>query len=555
MKHLRPAFALPLVAVMLCSGTGSAQERPLPPPRLPVEAPRDTVSAGPDSARSSRYRYPSFDVPEYTITGDEARPMDLARPLTALYPGSGLLRSAGPGMRERDGGLGGRPWGGPRTDRFMGGVRIGFGSYWKPQAGLWLSPGTAPVDVLLDASYESYADHVPYAGGTRARAGLDIGFPAGAARMSVGAGMLGDGYHLYGSRRPELSRTVTRFEAHAELTSVRVGPVAFRGGMELGSLVLEDSLRTKEQQLGFTLGADWTMAGIDMAAEGELWSNAYDRQGGGLNPNLITVGISARFAIMDALDGEAGVGGGVRRGTDRGSIGWIDPVFGLFWRGIPDLTAYVRFSPSAARPSLARLVEEDPYIVTAPHVRAPHHVTDLHAGAAWRPSSDLRATAEFFLTRTVDAPVPVDPDSSGMWTPAYGGVVRSSGLQASLSAALSAQTEVGASVTVRSNRWSVTDGPVPYMPDVQLDVSASHRFEPGFRLVPSLHLEGARPVDPAGTRTLSSYLDIGLRAEYIVLPSFTIALSFENIFGTRRTFREGYPGVPFVATASASYTW
>jgi hypothetical protein len=420
---------------------------------------------------------------------------------------------------------------------------------------LWFSPGNERTHALLDVGYSSTRGHVSNADAQQAHSDLSAGFALGNARAYAALGMTGNGYRLYGSNTPERQRTVTGFRADGGFSSLRIGQAEVAAGMQFSSTVVEDSLRKSEQQLGFTLGADWTVGKVDMTAGGVLWSNAYTTGGSDLNPNLSSVSMRARFPLMQDLDGEAGVAAGVQRGTDAHSLGWIDPIAALYWRGFQDLTLFLRFDPHVERPSLATMLEESPYVVSGPHIRVRHYATDLHIGAAWRPSQGIRASAEFFVTRGQGVPVYVDADSVGLWMPDYSGVVSSTGIQASCEAVLTPADEISGTLTIRGNRWSRTEEAVPYMSGFDLDVYAVHRFEFGLRLVPSLHVIGSRPVNVLAIRSLSSYLDIGLRAEYIVLPSLTASLACENILGTKRTIWERYSGVPSVATVSASYSW
>ena len=227
------------------------------------------------------------------------------------------------------------------------------------------------------------------------------------------------------------------------------------------------------------------------------------------------------------------------------------------------MTAYLRFEPFVEKASLSAMAAESPYVTASPHLRPRHYATQVIAGVEFRPAPAVRSSVELFVLRGDDVPVFVDLDTTGIWTPVYGGVVRSTGVRATMAADLSTDDVAQASLTIRQSRWSGTGTAdprllgdiVPYMPGLQLDAFSIHRFPFGLTLVPSLRLVGSRPVDVRDTRSLTSYLDIGFRAEYIVLPSFAVALSLENIFGTKRTFWEGYPGVPATASLSASYSW
>lgn len=562
-----------LAAAMLCVYTpgGRGQTKPEPPSHRPVTLPRDTArapvsSAASDSTNETRSRFPTFEVPEYTITGDETNALSkMPRPLQSDFPAGGALRSAGPGMRSPVLALNDtrRPTGLYGADRIGGGVRLGYGSFQSPALDLWLSYGADQTDFLLSSGFTSSRGHVPHAQSQKAFNTLSGGFGVLGTRVRATLGLNGDGYRLYGSNWPDRWRTVTGIQGDVEIGTIRIGNGGLHSGMHMRSTVLEDTLKSSEVQLGFDASYQVTLGGVRLIADAVLSTSSYTSAMDVLSPHLYTMGIRARFPVQPMLDIEAGVRGGVRRGTDMGAIGFVDPLFGVYWRGWTDVTAYLRFEPTVEKASLLSMSAESPYVTISPHLRPRHHRTNLVAGVAFRPAPTMRCTVEWFTLRGDDVPVFVDRDSAGIWTPVYGGVVHSTGVTASIAADLSQDDVLHATLTLRNARWSGTGSAdpllagdaVPYLPGLEIDAFALHRFPFGLSLAPSLRLVGSRAVDPRNSRSLTSYLDIGFRGEYIVLQSFTIALTFENLFGTKRTYWDRYPGVPATAALSAAYSW
>jgi hypothetical protein len=572
MKFWRIIFSgfLTVLVFLLAVREGEGQTKPEPPPRRPVELPRDTAAALPtpassDTVRESRVRYPSFDVPEYTITGEETSALSgMPRPLSADFPSGGLYRSAGMGMRNLDAiASEARRPATIKGNRSGGGARLGYGTFRTPLVDLWLSYVGEQSDMLLNTSYTSTWGHVANAQSQKANAALSGGFGILGTRVRAGIGLNGDGYRLYGSSRPTRWRTVNGFQGDVEVGSIRIGEADLYSGMHFNTTMMEDTLKSTEYQLGFDLNLQAQAGPVGIFAEGEMWTSAYTTNMDVLSPHLFTLSVRGRYSVLPTLDVDGGLRFGVRRGTDRMAIGWVDPLFGVYWRGWPDMTVYLRFEPYAEKGSLAAMVAESPYVTVSPHLRPAHYATNVLAGVEFRPAAGIRSSVELFVLRGHDVPVFVDLDTTGIWTPVYGGVVRSTGFTASVAADFTPDDALHASLTIRQSRWSgVGDGDerllgdmVPYMPSFQLDAFGLHRFPFGLSIVPSVRLVGSRAVDVRDTRSLTAYLDIGFRAEYIVLPSFTVALSFENIFGTKRTYWDGYPGVPATASLSASYTW
>ena len=566
-------FLWSLALILLCTSVpeGMSQTKPEPPPRRPVALPRDTAATSPspattDSARESRVRYPSFDVPEYTITGDEARALNaMPRPLSADFPTGGAYRSAGAGTRDAvsSPGEGRRPILDAAVLGAAGGVNVGYGTFRTPTMDLWLSYAGQQADVLLSMGYTSTWGHVENAQSQKGYSTLSGGFSVLETRVRGSFGLTGDGYRLYGSNRPDRWRSVNGILGDLEVGSIRFGDVDAYAGMHIRSTMLEDSLKSSEVQMGFDFHVQADAGPVDLVADAELWANAYTANMNALNPHLYALTVRGRYPVTPVLDIEAGLRAAVRRGTDRNTIGWVDPLLGVYWKGWPDVIAYVRFDPYVEKASLASMVAESPYVTASPHLRPRHYATNVLAGVEFRPLASIRGSVELFVQKGHDVPVYVDLDTTGIWTPVYGGDVRSTGIRGSVAADLSAEDVLQGSITIRQDRWSGTgDGDprlmgdmVPYSPGVEVDAFAIHRFPFGLSLIPSLSLVGTRPVDVVDSRSLTTYLDIGFRAEYIVLPSFAVTLSFENIFGTKRTFWDRYEGVPSTASLSASYTW
>ncbi len=571
--QIQRACCVLLTVVLLCAygSEGSGQTKPEPPPRRPVPILRDTTlsrdsSSAEESLPGSKSRLPVFDVPEYTITGEETgSPSNTPRPLQAEYSARSAYRSDGPGMRDPAAAVGNarRPAGGYGGNRYGGGVRVGYGSFYTPALDLWLSYGAQQTDLLLSTGYSSTRGHVAHAQSQKASNTISGGFGVLGTRVRATLGLSGDGYRLYGSDWPTRWRTVNGVQGDVEVGSIRIGNGGIYSGMHFRSTVLEDSLRSTEYQLGFDLNFQTTAGPVRIMADAELLASVYSNGMDMLNPHLHTLALRARYTVLPAFDVEAGIRAGVRRGTDVSAVGWVDPLLAFYWRGWSGITAYMRFEPYAEKASLMSLSAENPYVTGRPHLRPRHYATNLLTGVAFRPGSNIRCSAELFYLRGHDVPVFVDQDTTGIWTPVYGGVVRSAGLRGSIAADLSPDDIVHATLTIRNARWSGIDtadprlsgDAVPNMPGLEIDAFSIHRFPFGLTLAPSMRLAGSRPVDPANSRSLTSYLDIGFRAEYIVLPSFTVALTFENLFGTKRTFWDGYPGVPATAALSGSYSW
>jgi hypothetical protein len=348
---------------------------------------------------------------------------------------------------------------------------------------------------------------------------------------------------------------VTSISADAEVRSLRFGNVRITPGMHVRGTSFDDLVKSQETQLGFNFGVHADMGRTSVLGDASFWSSAYTATMPVSSPYLITVGAKARASLTEAIDVEGGVTAGSERGTDGGSEGWIDPHLGVFWRPALGVSTYLRFEPSVQRASLWGMLGENPYLVNAPHLRNRRTLTHLVAGADYRPDAGLRTGVLVRYDRIKNMPIFVDKDSAGFWTPSYADRVTVIGLEGNLALDISDKDMIHVSLVIRRTKDTAKDLSVPYQPDLELDVQSVHRFPFGVRLMPSLRLVGSRYTDPENQRALPTYLDIGLRAEYIVIPSFRLSFSLGNIVDADRTWWEGYAGISRTAEFGAEYIW
>jgi hypothetical protein len=613
-----------LLLCMVVSGMyAQAQTKPEPKPTskreillpaLPDSVLRPAITPGADTTGvDARVRYPQFDVPEYTITGEDSRRLNQAqRPLFVAEGESADSRSAGIGRRDRTVMAGDpkNPGYDGATAPFSAGLRMGYGTFRMPFFDGWIGQGFLNADVMLSAGFRSGGGHVRNADHQHAYNTLSGGVALGGTRVTGSFGVDGSGYRAYGSKLAEQWRMVTSISADAELRSIRLGNVRIIPGMHVRGTSLEDLVKSQETQLGFDFRVHADMGRITVLGDASFWSSAYTATMPGYSsvsaatmpgsssvsaatmpgsssvsaatmpgsssvsaatmpgsssasaatmpvysPYLITVGTKVRAGLTDVIDVEGGVTVGSERGTDRGSEGWIDPHFGVFWRPATGVTTYLRFEPSVQCASLRSILIENPYLVNAPHLRNRRTLTHLVAGADYRPDPGLRSGVFVRYDRIKNMPVFVDKDSAGFWTPFYSDRVTVIGLEGNLAIDISDKDMINVSLVVRRTKDTATDLTVPYQPDLELDVQSVHRFPSGLRLMPNMRLIGSRYTDPENQRALPAYLDIGLRMEYIVTPSFRLSFSLGNIVDADRTLWEGYAGIPRTAELGAEYTW
>ncbi len=561
-----------VIVLVLCiagwAGHVQAQTKPEPKPEpargtplplLPDSVLRPANAPGEDTTGTDPHvRYPKFDVPEYTITGEDSRRLNQAQRPSFVGDGENAgARSAGLGRRDRSvlAGDPKNPIYDSQTAPFSAGLRAGYGSFRTPSFDGWIGQGFSTADVMLSAGFRSGGGHAPNADYQRGRNTLSGGVELAGTRVAGSFSMDGSGYRAYGSNRPEQWRMVTSIAGDAEVRSIRIGAVRITPGLHMRGTSFEDPVKSQETQLGFDFGVHADAGRLAILGNASFWSSAYTAAMPVNSPYLITAGAKVRTAVTEVVDIEGGLTAGSERGTDRGSKGWVDVHFGLFWRPALGVTTYLRFDPSVQRASLWGILEENPYLVNAPHLRNRRTTTHLVAGMDYRPDPGLRLGALLRYDRIKDMPIFVNKDSTGFWTPSYADRVSVFAIEGNLSLDISDQDMLNVSLVIRRMRDTATERSVPYKPDLELDFQSVHRFPFGLRLIPSLRLVGSRYVDPENTRALPTYLDIGLRAEYIVVPSLRLSFSLGNIFDADRTWWEGYAGIPRTAEFGVEYIW
>jgi outer membrane cobalamin receptor len=158
-------------------------------------------------------------------------------------------------------------------------------------------------------------------------------------------------------------------------------------------------------------------------------------------------------------------------------------------------------------------------------------------------------------SQTDNVPVFVDRNSTGMWDVLYSGTTKILSLDGELYARLSDADNLGASVSIRSNKNSSTGNRNPYFASFLSSASYQHRFAFGLTMGSALQIVGSRSVDLAGSRTLPAFVVLNLDAEYVVVPRWSLIVTLNDLLNQEQTMWEGYPGLQRTVSLGTSFVW
>lgn len=555
--RMRPRRMVVCFLLAAVASTAAAQEKPEPP--------RRDVSVARDSAARSTERLPKIDLPEYDITGDEV--MDLpsfskqaAEGGTALDPLAG--RNGGSREHLGDAGIGKAADREAAAAGLRGKAAASYGSYVTPALQASFGQRFDAFDVLLKGAYRSSEGHAPNRDFREASASVGVGVDldrddaaGGVHRLDGTLGLEGDGYRLFGSAVPDRTRTVERFFLEGSLTGASDLLTSFEAGVRIGTAGVTDTLVARETEVGLTAAGEAELGAFTLDADAAFWVDFYRAPTTGSNPILLTLRPVARTMLTADLEGYAGFGFHLVRGSDTPALGRFWPEAGLSWYASERVTVFGAFEPTVERMNLGSLVRLHPYLVNNAVLRHTEFPVVVRAGVEYVPSRSWTVTAAAFYKEARGLPLPLDPSGAQLWTIAYDGTTRITGFEAEVYGALTADDQLGAAAEVRALHNSSTDGIPPYYPPYTVSVSYTRRFPFGLSAGTRFQGVGSQQVDAANTETLPAYLLWSLEAEYRLLPPLALTFGLTNILNARAERFKGYETRPRAVSFGLAYTW
>jgi hypothetical protein len=558
---MRRAWVLFVLCVQAALATAvRAQEKPEPPGRS-ASLPADSVA--------TRGELPKIDLPEFLITGNESiqLPQFDKTAIDEQKVFDASSRRFGPGTREPSGvqfeGSGKVPGTfAPIGEDMSGKVLAGYGAYATPYFDGWFGRTSPSFDFLLKGGFKSSRGHIPNAGYRSGHSSLSGGFSlpddagvVAGGRVHASIGLQGDGYRLYASPSPARERTVTRFMAETAINSDVEDLFAFSSGFYIRTATVRDSLRTAETSVGFEFAGDRDLGDVAFNGELGLWRNFYAAPSALWDPYYVQTGLSARYQIAEQLDILGGLRFYLVRGSDTKSVGRVYPRLGISWYATRRLTAFAKFEPYVQRNTLSSMVEWNPYITTDLRLRNQEFFTNFSMGIEVDAAAGVRTKLAVNYRRARNYPVFVDTAAIRLWSPAYDGTVRIISLDADLYADATDRDNLGASLSVRSSRSSISDKSVPYLPMLLVSGLYQHRFPFGLTLGTTMQVIGSQYADLEEQRSLAAFTLWDVKAEYALAPRWVVTGAVQNLLDQKQVWWEGYAGLPRTASLGMSYTW
>jgi outer membrane receptor protein involved in Fe transport len=307
--------------------------------------------------------------------------------------------------------------------------------------------------------------------------------------------------------------------------------------------------------VGFEVAVERDIRDVELKGELGLWRDFYSASSAAWDPYFVQTGLSARYQIAEQLDVLGGFRFHLIRGSDTRSVGRLYPRMAVSWYATKWLTAFAKFEPYVQRNSLSSLVESSPYVAPDARILHPEYFTNFSIGAEADASTSVRTKLTLNYRQARNYPVFVDPSTIRVWSPEYGGTVRIVSVDADLYADIADRDNVGASVSVRSTRYSTTDKSIPYFPALLISSLFQHRFPFGLMLGTTMQVIGSQHADTQEQRSLAAFALWDINAEYVIAPRWNVKGTLQNLLDQNQMWWEGYAGPPRTVSLGMSYTW
>lgn len=537
----------------------TAQEKPEPPARQPALPADTTGQAG---------QLPKIDLPEFVITGNEAIELtDFNKTAIEDHAYSDVSSHRGPGERETPGvTLGGstkaRTVPAVPTGGFGGKLTGGYGSFRTPFAEGWIGKSSGEYDILLKGGFKSSDGHVSHADFTRGHFELSGGFSVvddarllAGNRLQGAIGYQGNSYRLYGHDNPTRKRTVNRIMVDAATSGDAGDLFTYTSGISIRSGSIKDSIRTAQTYVGLDFSADRSVDDLILKGTVAFWGSSYSAPSATGSPYHFQFGVSARYRMAPQLDVLGGATVYALRSSDAENKGVIYPMIGVSWYAVPWMTLFARFEPYVERNSLSSIAGQVPYVVNDVVIHHPRHFNKTSVGAEFDWNRSVTSRVSVGYEQVLRYPIAVESAAGGLWNVEYFGRTRILSFEGELFARITDRDDLGASVTVRSSRNSVTQAAIPYLPSVSLSTLYQHRFPFDLTVGASLQLIGERYTDLSAMSTLDPVTVLDLKGEFMIIRPLSVALMFNNILDRKQTLWDGYSGIGRNIAVSLSYTW
>lgn len=556
----RPLITM-ICLIVVCLSLSAAQEK--------KEAPRRHFVVPADSAATEESaRLPKIELPEFDITGnttpdfpDAVKDSPDGQWTVRSSPSyaTGTRQEALPPLGEQSKLGFGRS---PMPSGYTGRATVGYGSHETPFFDGAFGGVFSQTDILLRAGYTSSRGHIPNADFRNGSASLGVGTTLGDDLWVFSGGQLttrfalqGRSYRLFGSAVPERARSVNGLDIGAGVNIADDNAIPRVIRLSVQNAVVEDTAKARETIVGIELNGRREIGDFDVKGDASLWSSSTSRPTSLSDPFYTRVAGSATYRIANSLDVQFGLGLFLFRGSDTRTMGRLYPMLGISWYMSDRVTLYAKYEPSVQRSSLAEIVEGSPYTSVDIPVRHPDQFTSFSAGAEYALTRSIRSRLSLNYSRTDDLPIWVHSDFAGIWNAEYTGTTRIISLDGEMYADITEADNARLSLSVRSNTNSATGVRNPYTPLFLSNAAFQHQFAFGLTTGATLQIVGNRATDLLAKENLPAIALLNLKAEYAIIPRWSVFLLVNDLLDYRQTWWQGYPGIERTVSVGTNLTW
>ena len=547
--------AVPVLILALVS-VASSQEKPLPQTDRPVSV---------DQQRSTG-TLPSFDLPEFVITGRESIDLPVAekKNISMDVSGRGILRPSVPGVvRENPDIVGGAVQRVRTVDPGQRNIRgyLGLGSFSSLLAGVQASGVVEDLHLQGDAEYSSTAGFAPNTSGNHGHVNAGVRAPTSllgsfveSERISFQGGFARSAYQWYGSQQPGNSRALSTgfggLGMHGFFPSgsngalqisyaggsvtdtsatVREGIFGLRGEFSGRFFELPMTFHTRASGGGKSGGSGGAYSGFEAGARTD-WSPI---------PFLET-SISAALATISGEGGQQKV--------------MFLPGFSASFAINQQHRFVGRYATGIQMQSLLSLIEAIPFLDGSQPVR--HSLMNnkgvISVESEW--TQDIRSSVSLESSKWSDYPVVADTSKAGVFRLFYGDITETL-LRLSVVAKLPANHYFSAIAILRSSKGSTSGLSVPYLPSSELRLSYRKAITDQLEAEATIQVVSARESALAGVSTrLSGYTRADVQVSYGVLERLKVWAGVRNLLDADIEHWASYPETPFALNIGLSYT-
>ncbi len=435
-----------------------------------------------------------------------------------------------------------------------------LGNYFSPRVYLWIGRVSPEYDYRFEAGYlrtKGYTANTDRAGGNLGVKG-GLTFTSGGlqgGRVGGDAAWRTESYRFFGSTTPTARRTHSNALFGASVESSPSGVFTWSANLGYRYDAVDDN------------GLETTQHGVNIGTLGEYSFTKWALQGtlayhnaslSGTNSGSVSVlnvglGTSRYWWSKVFVRGAAHLY--VAKGMVNQKLTRIYPDVTVGYSLSNEHLASISYAGSVKFLELASAFAAHPYLAANSLLRHTDRSRQVLGAVESDWSPGLRTKFSVSYEYINDYPLYADPLNTGIWQLSYGGKTRLWNIRAEGFAKLTPNDYVSAKVSANSSKNSITQLPVPYLPEFEIVGSYTHAFSFGLNVSPSASYQHQRETDLVSTQKLPGVFQFGFYTDYEPIAALRVFLDFHNITDKQYELWRGYRAPPFLVRGGASFRW